>query len=292
MPRIEDSLLDAVVYMYESEEDAKVGIRTGGSGFLATIPIPGMGHAFQRFVVTNRHVVDGGFTVARMTSRNEDVVVRKFGPAEEWAFAEGGVDLAVWPFQTQVATFDMDFASVFDHNFVKENGWPNIGVGDECVMLGRFMGLDGRERNVPTARFGNISMRPVAAQSDTSSADHFYVETRSQAGFSGSPVFVYYETTSVKIPDAVGSRPRPSLLQPKVHESISFYLLGVDSQHLPRVAKAYEREPRREISLSYDIEIGSGILEVIPAWKLRALMEREAAVIAQDLAKNPPSIGN
>ena len=284
MPRIEDSLLDAVVYMYDSEEDAREGIRTGGSGFLATIPIPGFGRSPQSFVVTNKHVVESGSTVARMTSRNEDVVVRRLGPAEQWAFADGGVDLAVWPFQSQVAKIDMNFAAVFEHNFVMENGWPDVGVGDECVMLGRFMGLDGRERNVPTARFGNISMRPIPAHSATPvSADYFYVETRSQAGFSGSPVFVYYETTTVKNPDVRGSRPRPSQMQPKVQENIRFYLLGVDSRHLPRVAKAYEREPLREIQLSYDIEIGSGILEVIPAWKLRALMEREVEEIAKRL---------
>jgi len=283
LPRITDQLLDAVVYMYASEEDARAGIRTGGSGFLATLPIPGHEPSLQWFVVTNRHVVDGGFTVARMTSREEDVVVRNCGPAESWSSPDEGDDLAVWPLQSQVGTIDSNPSSVAVHHFVKDN-WPNVGVGDECVMLGRFMGLDGLERNVPTARFGNVSMRPVPAQAERTPAEFFYVETRSQAGFSGSPVFVYYEITNVQVSDAFAfSTHGPTDLRAKVHEHVNFYLLGVDSSHLPRVAKAYQRNPRKEIPLDYDIEIGSGILEVVPAWKLRRLLEREVEEMAKKL---------
>ena len=54
MPRIEDRLLKAIVYLYESEEAADSG-EPGGSGFLVGEPcaIP---EAVFLFAVTNAHV--------------------------------------------------------------------------------------------------------------------------------------------------------------------------------------------------------------------------------------------
>ena len=42
----------------------------------------------------------------------------------------------------------------------------NVGVGDDVVMLGRFAGHSGRQRNQPLARFGSIAMMVGAAMAN------------------------------------------------------------------------------------------------------------------------------
>jgi hypothetical protein len=52
-------------------------------------------------------------------------------------------------------------ACVIDENGEVE-GWP-IFPGDEVLLPGRFISHDGRQRNKPILRFGNISMLPDAS---------------------------------------------------------------------------------------------------------------------------------
>ncbi len=69
----------------------------------------------------------------------------------------------------------------------------NAGVGDEVVMIGRFVAHDGRVRNAALARFGNIAMMPGEPVTDGRGmkVEAFLVEMRSLSGFSGSPAFIY-----------------------------------------------------------------------------------------------------
>jgi hypothetical protein len=51
---------------------------------------------------------------------------------------------------------------------------------------------EGKQRNLPSARFGNIAQMPgEPIEFDGLSQESFLVEARSVAGYSGSPVFVY-----------------------------------------------------------------------------------------------------
>src|SRR5216684_7169803 len=73
VPRIPDSILDSVIYLYESSEDAVEGVRTGGSGFLLGIASELTWRAerdergmHQVYAVTNSHVIVDGFTTIRL----------------------------------------------------------------------------------------------------------------------------------------------------------------------------------------------------------------------------------
>ncbi len=62
VPGIPRQWLDAIVYLYPSEEAANSGAPYGGTGFLMTVdPAPGaacrLGHLYA---VTNAHVIEGG----------------------------------------------------------------------------------------------------------------------------------------------------------------------------------------------------------------------------------------
>ncbi len=63
-------------------------------------------------------------------------------------------------------------------------------------MIGLFVNHAGRDRNLPIARFGNISMMPNEKVSADlggliTSIEAYLVECRSIGGLSGSPVFVH-----------------------------------------------------------------------------------------------------
>src|SRR5207237_1083251 len=68
-----------------------------------------------------------------------------------------------------------------------------VGVGDDIYMIGRFVNHEGRAKNTPSARFGNISMMPgeaIEIGHGSTPQESFAVELRSMCGYSGSPVFV------------------------------------------------------------------------------------------------------
>src|SRR5205823_82762 len=61
--------------------------------------------------------------------------------------------------------------------------------------IGLFVDHDGVTTNVPSARFGNISMLPnknaTIEQPTNYRGESYVVDMHSRTGFSGSPVFVY-----------------------------------------------------------------------------------------------------
>lgn len=285
LPTIKDRLLDSIVYLYANEDDARLGSHSGGSGFIVQVEKRGTRRGeCHLFVVTNRHVIDGGYTTIRATSRTQDVVILEGPPV--WAYPESDDDAAVWAFSAAVATPDMNFACVDIREFVSPR-YPHVGVGDECVMLGRFMGRDGMTRNSPTARFGNVAMK---AEPHIENA--FYVETRSQAGFSGSPIFVYYEKPKIKVglPALTELQERPSRshsVEATLSERYQFWLLGIGSEQVHHLAKTRSRLRREPVELDYDIVVGSGILKIVPAWTLAALLEREARTLEEKAEASP-----
>ena len=242
LPRIKDVFLDSVVYMYESEDDASAGVNTGGSGFLVGMRCAPAG-ALYLYVVTNRHVIQGGCCVIRMISRSRPMVVAPVDP-DDWFFPEAGDDLAVWPYRRQTLTMDQDFACIHQDLLLGEHE-RFAGVGDDCFMVGRFVGHDGRQRNLPSARFGNISMMPMEPVKGEAGVlvDAFLVETRSQAGYSGSPVFVYHEETTVEMPIRPASAYKPSVTKIKLdaEDKIKYRLLGVDFAHAPKYAAGHRQ---------------------------------------------------
>ena len=70
----------------------------------------------------------------------------------------------------------------------------NLGPGDEVFLVGRFINSEGKQRNIPTLRFGNISQMPIEPIEQTRVSgkrlqESFLVEARAISGYSGSPVF-------------------------------------------------------------------------------------------------------
>jgi len=274
-----------VVYLYPSEDSARDGIKIGGSGFLVGV-WSNEDKAQHLYVVTNRHVVED-CSVVRITAHNDDAIIIRVPNEVDagWKFPDGGDDLAVWYFARQPIVEEQRFSFVPFGALISQTERGFYGVGDECFMLGRFIGHDGRQENLPTVRFGNISMLPEEKIKTPQGnfVDAFLIETRSQAGYSGSPVFVYHENTTVYMPVRESSAYKRSVSKVKLdaQDSFSFKLLGIDCAHLRNVAIVTQENEKGGLTKKVHpdvpdarVELGSGMLIVVPAWKLTDLMNR------------------
>jgi len=148
----------------------------------------------------------------------------------------------------------------------------DIGIGEDVFSVGRFVNREGRQKNTPALRFGNISQmpgEPIRCDGFTQN-EAFLVEMRSVAGYSGSPVFV----------DVVKYVPYPPGI-PK--EKFYKYgglrlvggnlLLGINFCHIlgtePETAVNGNSVPQER-----RVQINSGMAGVIPAWRLVDILER------------------
>ena len=279
MPKIRDSFLDAVAFLYFSRTDAEFGRGAGGSGFIVGIPSPSR-DLVHLYVVTNQHVA-AKCSVVRLTSTDRTTVIREVDGPALWIYPSGNDDLAAWHMGTQIPGRD-EFSYVLLEHYAVGQIHP-YGPGDECFMLGRFVTKDGLLRNEPSARFGNISMLPgeqIERRPDVW-VDAFLVETRSQAGYSGSPVFVYRKDIVVEWPvrDVSAYKQGVRTIQLETQEQYDIKLLGVDFAHLPnraRVGQSAQRWVEQHPRLPTDarVELGSGMLAVVPAWKLVEMLNR------------------
>lgn len=268
LPRIPDELMDSVVYLYPTTEYAEQGKRTGGTGFLVSVPAVTVGAPATVYAVTNRHVIDSGCPVVRLNNVRDE---REVVPLErrQWVPHPGGDDIAVCPIGLQP---EHRFYALDRTEWLLAEGdiaGMTIGPGDEVFFLGRYISHQGSQRNLPTARFGTISMLPFEKISDTRGnlVDAFLIEARSLSGYSGSPVFLYIRpyTLDMEMPGPVFRmrEPRPPVLR----------LLGIDLGHHATFRPVVD-DKRKPVNPPRQVEQNSGMMCVSPAWKLNELLDR------------------
>jgi hypothetical protein len=191
VPRIPDDYLDCVIYLYHSRSDAEsTAIHCGGgSGFLVGIPSVHEGSSPFLYAVSNRHVVKKAKAI-RLNSKEGQTDIVEVEP-NDWIFTDDN-DVAIYPIKL---SDQHNFKWVPAERFLKKEEIRRVGIGDEVFMVGRFVNHEGKQRNTPSARFGNLAMmpsEPVAHPSNVSKEQiSFLADIRTVGGFSGSPVFVF-----------------------------------------------------------------------------------------------------
>ncbi len=202
MPRIPERVIQSVFFLYRSREDAEAGKDPGGTGFVLGTGLRHLcvsdGPAF--YGVTNWHVAcQGGYSVIRLNTAR-GATVREYGP-EDWHFIPRGPDVAVVPLDLEY-NLPQDIPHVHVAQFAPQGGWPGDSsnrdkpsVGDDVFMLGLFVDHKGLTTDVPSARFGNVSMLPDPSarieQPTGYLGESYIVDMHSRTGFSGSPVFLF-----------------------------------------------------------------------------------------------------
>jgi hypothetical protein len=139
-------------------------------------------------------------------------------------------------------------------------------------MIGRFIGQDGKQRNLPTARFGKIARmngEPIPDKFGINQ-DSLMVEMRSISGYSGSPVFVLINPLM----------PRPPLFHIPTGTRQVYYqhkhgpwLLGIDWSHIPNFKPVLEKDAKTRVTPTELVEVNSGMAGVIPAWRIKEILE-------------------
>lgn len=249
------------IYLYPSVGAADAGRGYGGSGFMVSVPSSTKQNTIHLYAVTNRHVLTNGNHVIRFNTKAgaSSVATRP----DEWTVAVHD-DLAVLPIDPP-AGWEPGYIGVdlFLTADCKIAGFP-IFPGDHVMFFGRFVSHEGQQRNNPVVRYGNISMLPdddePIALGHTSQVA-FLVECRSLGGFSGSPAIITLADARLG-GDKKGFIPTNELR-----------FLGVDCGHLPFwSAISSHRGPGAQLPGMW-AETNSGMAVVIPAWRLRALLD-------------------
>lgn len=259
MPRIPDEYLENVFYLYPDDLNARNSVKVGGTGFFIAVFLPS-GRGAIPYAVTNRHVIENGNTTMRLTTIGGEIDTCET-PENEWIFhPEIGVDLAVLPILLagqgiKYKTWPME--KIVSADIVERH---DIGPGDECFTVGRFIHNDGRSRNTPSTRMGNIAQMP---SHDTA---NFLVEMRTIGGASGSPVYFYRPPAHPPIGgNILGSQSFTSYTGP--------YLLGVVESYVrDRIVVLNQIEERELTASGRHAEFNTGMMNVIPGWRLEELI--------------------
>ena len=309
MPRILDAYTGCAVYIYASIADARNGEQIGGSGFLAHVPFERNPDWCNGYVVTNWHVVQRAKTPVIRINRKDDTLEYIETEAEHWFRHPHGDDIAVLPVDIDLSTSGCFQAwSIPSEKFVtpKIVFDEDIGIGDDTVMIGRFISHEGKQKNSPAVRFGNIAMMAEERiiTKDGLAQEAFLVEVRSLPGYSGSAVFIYSPCAINDMSQRRDGRKKgehpPGENPSKWTESegrttpsvADFgdltwttpkgpFLLGIDFCHIHRKSHVLTPDGKIVEDKLY-IEENTGMAGVIPAWKIMEVLNLEELVAMRE----------
>jgi hypothetical protein len=194
MPKLGDYrfLLNTVVFIYRTREQAAEARKAGGTGFLVTVPFKKAPDKFHHlYIVTNVHVARGEARTLRINTRDGGVDLIT---VDNWVSLNDGPDVTVAPItldpnRHQVEAIRSDSWLLTHEEFLHHD----IDAGDDVLMVGRFIDYDGVQTNQPSLRFGHISMKEANIKQNATgyTGSSFVIDMHSRSGYSGSPVFVY-----------------------------------------------------------------------------------------------------
>lgn len=274
-------MLKAVVFLYPTEAQAVRGEGYGGSGFLVGMTdgdvfdpdSPALDDPVHAYVVTNAHVAATCPFVR--TSHSLQPIYR----VDSWTNHPDGDDVAIA--HLGIAGFDpLALGKVIHRSFFMTQeafAGNQVGPGDQLFMVGRFTGLDERERTQATVRAGTLSIGetlPVLNRrwGNVRQAS-FFVEVNSKAGYSGSPVFLEIPPPSF-IPSAQGSFP--------ADRGAYIGLLGMTWGMWRANEQLLDPETHEPVKEGWLVHESTGMEMVVPAWRIMDLLLEEDVVRQRD----------
>jgi hypothetical protein len=283
MPKIPENSLNLAFYLYETLEDAKDGVKIGGTGFY--VGVPSEKHPSHKYIygVTNYHVavkpLEGlAASVIRMNMDNGKTDILDFD-SSEWEYIPGGGDIAISPILEKKEEHSVTGMLVEGFATEKVISDRKINVGDDVFMVGRFIDHDGGDTNLPSARFGHISVMPTFIPEEQNNRDgkSYCLDMHSRTGYSGSLVIVYRTIG--------GDLSNISQLQPGFK-----YLLGILWGQFPEDLKDKNGNLLKGFSGMNCAAPADRILALINSPKLKAERDRRDAEREEDYKKHglPP----
>jgi hypothetical protein len=268
---VPDVIRKCVVYVGFLSTNGEEDFRA--TAFFVMRMIPGVGQKF--YLVTARHVIQG---ISKVKNFNGKVLLRMNlydGTAkpietdiDDWKFHEedSALDVAVLPNMADLVN-QTDHLGLGLDSFITEEEKTRyeIGIGDELFLTGLFYNHQGKARNIPIIRVGNIAAMPEEAIKTKIGFNKAYlVEARSIGGLSGSPVFVVLPTIY----------PKNVLMKGSGHRTREGYrFIGLMHGHYD--SPLFEDEPTPDAYLKTDEVVNMGISMVIPSEKILEVLEQK-----------------
>jgi hypothetical protein len=213
---------------------------------------------------------------------------------DNWDRHLDGDDIAVFQLRTEFEKLKIYSLGIDEFVTPQRILDEDIGIGDDTVMIGRFVTHEGKQKNSPAVRFGIIAM--MADEKIVTDAgiaqESFLVEMRSLPGYSGSAVLIYspcaqhdmsqrrrgLERTGIPKTDKFTMPPESyfASLEPK-----GPFLLGIDFCHLRRKTMVRERNGEK-VEDGWYVDENTGMAGVIPAWKIAEVLNREDIIAMRD----------
>ncbi|MDX6510772.1 MAG: hypothetical protein QOE36_276 [Gaiellaceae bacterium] len=262
--RVPDKLLRSVVFVGAKRGE---GFNIGGTGLFVGIPSEAAPDRSWIYLVTAKHNIirarERGTVYVRANTPDEKGAMLEAD--EGWIFSTNPAsDVAVLPIDVPdgVIPVTIPIQLFATDAMITRYG---IGLGDDLTIIGLFKKREGRDRNLPIVRSGNIAAMPSDPLYDPNTAltYHAYLaEVRSIGGLSGSPVFV-----SIKGPELL-----PSGESVRVG-AVRFILLGLIRGHWTKAE--YEAGDFFESEVE---SFNTGIAIVSPIADVLEILESEALV--------------
>jgi hypothetical protein len=273
VPLIDQKLVYCSIFLYPTVEDAKARRGWGGSGFLLGVRSEAHPALVHLYGVTNDHVRVGN-PVFRYQDHDPEP-----GEPDDWVPHPEGDDVAV----KRLGLVPERQCNYVDRELILDWGTAlttRLGPGDDCLMVGRYIAPDLEQRKQPVVRFGNLSTwqpeliwQPKRAFNQES----FLVDMRSLAGFSGSPVIVYWVKGGVM---SLTTTPRPDTVVGERSLMDRKWLLGVDWGHTPLTLPVLDRDGE-QVDEEWQLTVNTGMAAVVPAWKLNAILDSDDFVTSR-----------
>jgi hypothetical protein len=282
MPRIDHTWSSSVFYLFRRDpRTGEIEDEPQGTGCFVLRPskeLPGLSHWYA---VSNWHLThQAGASIIRVNSWYDNHRMIELDPSE-WAFDANGDDLSAVDITESLEGTAAENWYVFEPDFISRERYDDlmIDIGEDTMMAGLFASHSGGERNIPSVRFGNISMTPnekaLVEQLNGIKRPSYLVDTRSRGGYSGSPVFVY------RTPDGDlrrGRRQHPTAII-MTRDNMLFALLGIHCGQFwepAQVRKSRAAEAKGDVIHEGDVlRLQGGMTIVVPAWRISELLDRK-----------------
>jgi hypothetical protein len=288
MPRLHPQLQDCVFFLY------RVSPKTGkiegplGTGFFVAKSYPFHPQAQHLYAVSNWHVaVSLGASMIRVNTKDGTTRFLDYDPMD-WIF-DRSEDLAIVDVHDDLRPND-GISRVHERDFLAGDRWSRSGltIAEHTFMIGLFPDHHGGDWNVPSARFGNISMlsslHAKVKMPGGSEQACYLVDTHSKGGFSGSPVFVYGTSGSDLSKLDLDERDPFGIPKPT---NVLFGLLGIhcgqfwENVEVRKTLPIYDEANNDPILEGDRLKVPSSMTIVLPAWRILALLDVEQFAVAR-----------
>ena len=284
MPALPRRVMNATVFLYRTEAEARSGSPTGASGFIVglrplreELKINGHPTAWHLYAVTAGHVIAQDARVMRWTiwpaGIHSPTITTGDVFTPPWISHEVA-DLAIAPLGMTVSPpihyrllpF-IDSAWLAADQNIAANFGGQLTVGDEVFMVGRFSGVTDGPKNNPVARFGHIATLPLEIpHAPFYRHPSYLVEMRSINQFSGSPVFSYVpKTEHLKETDREEAAKNITPAEAVDAVKRNVLVLGVDTGHLREVIEGTADDPKEGRTFKVKFPMNSVMAVVTPA---------------------------